>query len=73
MASSVTRCLRVDPDLGFRFRVGVPESGVGWDGASASGLLRQLDFHIRYLAIGRGRIVGRDGEAVDLNEGDGHE
>ena len=37
---SVTRCFRVHPDLGFGFGVGVPESGVGWDGASVSRSLR---------------------------------
>ena len=67
------RCLGVRPDPGFGFGVGVPESGVGWDGASASGSLRRLDFHVQYLAIGRGRVVGRDGEAVDSNGGDAHE
>ena len=67
------RCLGVRPDPGFRFRARVPESGVGLDGASASGLLHQLDFCVRYLAIGRGRIAGRNGEAVDSDEGDGHE
>ena len=53
----VTCCLGVRPDLGFGFGVGVLESGVGWDRASASGSLRQLDFHVRYLAIGRGHII----------------
>ena len=65
----VTRCLGVCPDLGFGFGVGVPESGVGWDGASASGSLRRLDFRVWYLAIGRGRVVEREGEAVDSMEG----
>ena len=65
------RCLGVHPDPGFGF--GAPESGVGWDGASASGSLRRLDFRIRYLAMGRGRIAGRDDEAVDSNGGVAHE
>ena len=69
----VTHCLGVCPDPGFRFGVGVPESGVGWDRASASGSLRRLDFRVRYLAIGRGRVAGRDGEAVDSDGGDAHE
>ena len=66
-------CLGVHPDPGFGFGVGVPESGVGWDGASASGSLRRLDFHVQYLARGRGRIAGHDDEVVDLNGGDVHE
>ena len=37
---TVTCCLRVHPDPGFRFRVGVLESGVRLDGASASRSLR---------------------------------
>ena len=69
---SVMRCLGVHPDPGFRFGVGVPESGVGLDRASASGSLRRLDFRVRYLVIGGGRVVGRDGEAVDSDEGDRH-
>ena len=64
------RCLGVIPDPGFRFGVGVPESGVGWDGASASGSLRRLDFRVRYLVRGRGHVAGRDNEAVDSNGGD---
>ena len=70
---AVTCCLGVRPDPGFGFGVGVPESGVGLDGASASGSLRQLDFCIRYLAIGRGCVAGHDSKAVDLDEGDGNE
>ena len=70
---SVTCCLGVRPDPGFRFGVGVPESGVGLDRASASGSLCRLDFRVRYLAIGGGCIVGHDGEAVDSDEGDRHE
>ena len=70
--ASVTRCLGVCPGLGFGFRVGVPGSRMGWDGASASGLLRRLVFRIRYLAIGGGHIVGRNGEAVDSEDGDRH-
>ena len=73
LAGLVTRCLGVHPDPGFRFGVGVPESGVGWDQASVSGSLRRLDFHVRYLARGRGHVVGRDDEAVDSNGGDVHE
>ena len=73
MGVVVTRCLRVRLDLGFGFEVRVPESGVGWDGASASGSLHRLDFHIWYLAMGRARVVGRDDEAVDSNGGDAHE
>ena len=59
--------------MAFGFRVGVPESGVGWDGASASRLLRRLDFRVRYLVMGRGRVAGRDDKAVDSNGGDAHE
>ena len=70
---TVTRCLGVRPDLGFGFRVGVLESGVGWDGASASGSLCRLDFHVWYLAMGRGCVTGRDDEVVDSNGGDAHE
>ena len=66
------RCLGVRLDPGFGFGVGVLESGVGWDGASASGSLRRLDFRIRYLARGRGHVVGRDNEAVNSNGGDVH-
>ena len=69
----VTRCLGVRPDPGFGFGVRVPESGVGWNGASASGLLCRLDFRVRYLAMGRGCVAGRDDEAVDSNGGDAHE
>ena len=69
---TVTRCLRVRPDPGFRFGVGVLESGVGWDGASVSGLLHRLDFRVRYLAMGRGCVAGHDDETVDLNGGDAH-
>ena len=68
----VMHCLGVRPDPGFRFGVGVLESGVGLDGASVSGLLHQLDFHIWYLVIGGGRVVGHDGEAVDSDKGDRH-
>ena len=68
----VTCCLGVCPDPGFRFGVRVLESGVGWDGASVSGSLRRLDFRVRYLAMGRGRVAGRDDEVVDLNGGDAH-
>ena len=69
----VMRCLGVRPDPGFRFGVRVPESRVGWDGASASGSLCRLDFHVWYLAMGRGRVTGCDDEAVDSNGGDAHE
>ena len=69
----VMHCLGVRLDLGFGFGVGVPESRVGWDGASVSGSLCQLDFHVRYLAIGRGHVTGHDGEAVDSDGGDAHE
>ena len=72
-AVSVMCCLGVRPDPGFGFGVGVPESGVGWDGASASGSLRRLNFRIWYLAIGRGRVAGCDGKAVDSDGGDAHE
>ena len=61
------------PDPGFGFRVGVLESGVGWDRASASRSLRRLDFCVRYLVRGRGRVVGCDDKAVDSNGGDVHE
>ena len=73
VCTGVTHCLRVHLDPGFGFGVGVPESGVGWDGASASGSLRRLDFCVRYLVIGRGHVVGHDGEVVDSNGGDAHE
>ena len=73
LSYTVTRCLGVILDPGFGFGVRVLESGVGWDMASASGSLCQLDFHVRYLAIGRGHVVGHDGEVVDLNGGDAHE
>ena len=70
----VTCCLRVcpDPGFGFGFGVGVPESGVGWDGASVSGSLCRLNFRIWYLAMGRGRVAGCDDEVVDSNRGDAH-
>ena len=67
------RCLGVRLGLGFGVGVGVPESGMGWDGASVSRSLCQLVFRIRYLVIGGGHIVGRDGEAVDSEDGDRHE
>ena len=70
--SSITRCLGVRPDPGFRFGVRVLESGVGWDRASVSGSLHQLDFRIQYLARGRGHVAGHDDKAVDLNGGDVH-
>ena len=70
---SVTHCLGVRLGLGFRFRVGVPESRMGWDGASASRSLHRLVFRVRYLAIGRGHVVGHDGKAVDSEDGDRHE
>ena len=60
---------RGSPDLKFGFRFGVPESGVGLDGASASGPLRRLDFHVRYLAIGGGHATGHDGKASDQMKG----
>ena len=69
----VTRCLGVHPGPGFGFGVRVPESGMGWDGASASGLLCQLVFRVQYLVIGGGHVVGCNGEAVDSEEGDRHE
>ena len=69
---TVTHCLRVIPDPGFGFGVGVLESGVGWDGASASGSLHRLNFHVWYLARGRGRIAGHDDKVVDSNGGDVH-
>ena len=69
----VMRCLRVRLDPGFSFGVGVPESGVGLDGASASGLLHQLDFCVQYLAMGGGHVAGCNGEAVDSDKGDRHE
>ena len=70
---TVTRCLGVSLDMVFGFGFGVPESGVGLDRVSASRSLCQLDFHIRYLAIGGGRVVGCDSKASDLDEGDQHE
>ena len=66
---SITIC----PDPGSRFGVGVLESGVGWDRASASGSLRRLNFRIQYLVMGGGRIAGHNDEVVDLNRGDAHE
>ena len=45
---------------------------MGWDGASASRLLRRLVFHVWYLVIGGGHVVGRDGEAVDSEDRDRH-
>ena len=57
------------PDLKFSFGFGVLESGVGLDGASVSGSLCQLDFRVRYLAIGGGHVVGHDGEASDRMKG----
>ena len=65
-------CLRVCLDPGFGFGVGVPESGAGLDRASASGSLHQLDFCVRYLAIGGGHVAGCNNEAVDSDEGDRH-
>ena len=53
----------LDPDFGFRF--GVPESGVGMDGASASRSLCWLCFCVQYLAICGGHIMGHDGKASD--------
>ena len=73
MWRSVTRCLGVRLDLGFGFGVRVPESGVRLDRASACRSLRRLDFRVRYLAIGRGRVVGCDSKAVDSDGGDAHE
>ena len=66
-------CLGVRLDPGFGFGVRVPESGVGLDGASASGSLRRLDFHVQYLAMGRGHVTGCNGEAVDSDSGDADE
>ena len=43
------------------------------DGASASGLLCRLCFCVRYLAMGGGHIMGRDGEASDWMRGDDDE
>ena len=71
--ATVMCCLGVRLDPGFGFRVRVLESGVGLDGASASRLLRQLNFCVQYLAIGGGHIAGCDSEAVDSDEGDRHE
>ena len=73
LCALVTRCLRVRLDPGFGFGVGVPESRVGWDGASASRSLHRLDFHVWYLVIGRGRVAGHNGEAVDSDGGDAYE
>ena len=55
---------------GIQVRSRSSRVGVGWDEASASGSLRRLDFHVRYLARGGGRIVGHDNKAVILNGGD---
>ena len=52
-----------DPEFGFGF--GVSETGVGMDGASASGLLHQLCFCVWYLAMGGGHVAGHDGKASD--------
>ena len=65
-------CLGIHPDPGFGFGDRVLESRVGWDRASASGSLHRLDFCIRYLAMGRGRVAGCDDKAVDSNGGDAH-
>ena len=43
------------------------------DGASASGLLRQLNFRIRYLAMGGGHAAGCDSKASDWMMGDDDE
>ena len=57
-------------DLGSELEFWSP----GWVGtASVSRLLRRLVFRVRYLVIGGGHVVGRDGEAVDSEEGDRHE
>ena len=53
----------LDPEFGFGF--GVLEVGVWMDWASASGSLHRLCFHIQYLTMGGGHIVGCDGEASD--------
>ena len=57
------------PDPEFRFRFGVPEAGVGMDGASASRSLRQLCFHVWYLATVGGHVTGHNGEASDWMRG----
>ena len=62
-------CLGVSPDLELGFGFGVPESGVGLDRASASGLLHRLDFCVWYLAIGGGHVTGCDSEASDWMKG----
>ena len=61
----------LDPE--FRFGFGVPETGVGMDGVSASGLLHRLDFHVWYLAMGGGHAAGCDGKASDWMKGDDDE
>ena len=57
------------PGPEFRFGFGVPGSVVGLDGASASGSLHRLDFHVRYLVTGRGHAVGRNGEVGKQTKG----
>ena len=39
------------------------------DGASASGLLCQLNFHIQYLVIGAGCVMGHNDKAWDQTKG----
>ena len=56
-----------DPEFGFGFRA--LETGVGLDGASASGSLCQLNFRVRYLVIGGGHVTGHDDEARDQTKG----
>ena len=60
-------------DLEFGFGFGVLEARVGMDGASASGLLCQLDFCVWYLAMGGGHAMGHDGKASDWTKGDDDE
>ena len=43
------------------------------DGASASGSLHRLCFHVQYLAMGGGHIAGHDGKASDWTKGDDDE
>ena len=73
LCPGVTCCLGVRLDPGIGCGVGVPESRVGWDGASVSGSLRRLEFRVQHLAMGRGRVAGCDDKTVDSNRGDAHE
>ena len=57
----------LDPEFGFGF--GVPKGRVWMDWASASESLHQLCFCVRYLTMGGGHVMRRDGEASDWMKG----